>query len=209
MVKRSLILPAALLALTVLAGCSSSTLASDRPAPEPMYGPEALPPSPADVRFMADMIGHHSQAILISRWAPDHGAGAAIRRLAERIAVGQQDEIAIMRRWLRDHDDIAAADTTRMSGMDHSMHMPGMLTAGDLARLDSASGPEFDRLFLTFMIRHHQGALAMVTELFGSQGAAQNDTVFRLASDVYAEQSTEIGRMQSMLDALPSQGSSP
>jgi len=89
------------------------------------------------------------------------------------------------------------------------MHMPGMLSPEDLARLDAAVGIEFDRLFLEYMIRHHRGALTMVDQLFGSQGAAQNDTVFRLASDVYAEQSTEIARMELMLDALPPQGSNP
>jgi len=180
-------------------------------APRPIVGPEALPPSPADVRFMTDMIGHHAQAIRISRWAPTHGAGPALSRLAERIVVGQQDEIAIMQRWLRTHGhpEVQVDTLHAMGGTDHSMHMPGMLSPEDLARLDAAAGLEFDRLFLEYMIRHHKGALTMVDQLFGSQGAAQNDIVFRLASDVYAEQSTEISRMELMLDALPAQGSNP
>ena len=121
--------------------------------------------------------------------------------------VGQQDEIDIMQRWQRSHGQaVVQPDTMGHAGMDHSAHMPGMLSPDELARLDQARGAEFDRLFLTYMIRHHQGALTMVDQLFASQGAAQNDTVFRLASDVYAEQSTEIARMQSMLDALPSEG---
>jgi uncharacterized protein (DUF305 family) len=90
-----------------------------------------------------------------------------------------------------------------MSGMDHSMHMPGMLTGDQLALLDSARGPRFDRLFLTFMIQHHEGAVTMVEELFASQGAGEEDTVFRLASDVQADQVTEIRRMQQMLEQLP------
>ena len=136
-----------------------------------------------------------------------HGASAAVQRLAERIVVGQQDEIAIMQRWLRTHDQpVVEPDTAGHGAMDHSTHMPGMLSPEDLARLDEARGAAFDRLFLTYMIRHHQGALTMVDQLFASQGAAQNDTVFRLASDVYAEQSTEIGRMQSMLGSLPAEG---
>jgi uncharacterized protein (DUF305 family) len=197
-----------LLALVAALSACARSPAETSAAPAPVaVGPEHLPPSPADVRFMGDMIGHHAQAIRISRWAPSHGASAAVQRLAERIVVGQQDEIAIMQRWLRTHDQpVVEPDTAGQAAMDHSAHMPGMLSPEDLVRLDQARGAEFDRLFLTYMIRHHQGALTMVDQLFASQGAAQNDTVFRLASDVYAEQSTEIGRMQSMLGTLPSGG---
>lgn len=197
-----------LLVVVVAVSACARAPAESSQTPEPVQvGPEHLPASPADVRFMGDMIGHHAQAIRISRWAPSHGASPAIQRLAERIVVGQQDEITIMQRWLRDNRQSAVEpDTAGHSTMDHSAHMPGMLSPEDLARLDAARGAEFDRLFLIYMIRHHQGALAMVDELFASQGAAQNDTVFRMASDVYAEQTTEIGRMQSMLDALPSEG---
>ncbi len=208
MIERRFTRRIALLTLVAaLAGCARST-AEPTSAPAPVaVGPEHLPPSPADVRFMGDMIGHHAQAIRISRWAPSHGASAAVQRLAERIVVGQQDEIAIMQRWLRTHDQpVVEHDTAGHGAMDHSTHMPGMLSPEDLARLDEARGAAFDRLFLTYMIRHHQGALTMVDQLFASQGAAQNDTVFRLASDVYAEQSTEIGRMQSMLGSLPAEG---
>jgi uncharacterized protein (DUF305 family) len=90
-----------------------------------------------------------------------------------------------------------------MDGVAHHMLMPGMLTDDELAQLDRARGPEFDRLFLTHMIRHHQGALTMVDRLFASAGAAQDETVFRFASDVYADQTTEIDRMLTMLDTLP------
>ncbi|HEU4827948.1 MAG TPA: DUF305 domain-containing protein [Gemmatimonadales bacterium] len=197
-----------LLVLVAAVSACSRAPAEANQTPEPVQvGPEHLPPSPADVKFMGDMIGHHAQAIRISRWAPSHGASPAVQRLAERIVVGQQDEITIMQRWLRTNAQPAVEpDTAGHGTMDHSAHMPGMLSPEDLARLDAARGAEFDRLFLTYMIRHHQGALKMVDDLFGSQGAAQNDTVFRLASDVYAEQTTEIGRMQSMLDALPAEG---
>jgi uncharacterized protein (DUF305 family) len=85
--------------------------------------------------------------------------------------------------------------------MDHHL-MPGMLTAAELTQLDSARGPEFDRLFLTFMIRHHQGAITMVNQLLASQGAGEEETVFRFSSDVFADQTTEIARMQRMLAAL-------
>ncbi len=197
-------------AIAAVSACSQAPSPAS-PAPAPVQvGPEHLPPSPADVKFMGDMIGHHSQAIRISRWAPSRNASPAVQRLAERIVVGQLDEIEIMQRWLRTHDQPVVEPDTAEHGthgaVDHSAHMPGMLSPEDLERLSQARGAEFDRLFLTYMIRHHQGALTMVDQLFASQGAAQNDTVFRLASDVYAEQSTEISRMQSMLEGLPADG---
>src|SRR3990170_727507 len=166
------------------------------------------PYTAADVHFMSRMIAHHAQAILVSQWAPTHGASAAVRTLAARIINGQQDEIATMQQWLRDRlqpvpDAQGTGMKMKMNGVEHVMTMPGMLTGAQLEQLDAARGPEFDRLFLSLMIRHHQGAVAMVTDLFGTYGAAQDETVFRLASDVNADQSTEIERMQKMLDALP------
>ena len=82
------------------------------------------------------------------------------------------------------------------------MMMPGMLTPEQLAQLDRARGPEFDRLFLVFMIQHHQGALTMVDEVMNAKGAAQDDTVFKFAADVSADQSTEIARMELMLKEI-------
>ena len=90
-----------------------------------------------------------------------------------------------------------------MGGMTHTMLMPGMLTEDEMRALDQAWGVEFDRLFLINMIKHHQGALTMVQTLVGSYGAAQDDVIFKFSSDVSADQSTEIERMQTMLDALP------
>jgi uncharacterized protein (DUF305 family) len=168
----------------------------------------------ADVHFMSGMIPHHAQAVLIAGWAATHGARSDVRILSERIVVGQKDEIALMRNWLRDQGKpVPAADAThmrmKMAGMDHDMLMPGMLSAEQLAQLDRARGTEFDQLFLTFMIRHHEGAVSMVDELFGTNGAGQDETVFRLASDIYADQTTEIDRMQKMLSTLPGGGNLP
>ena len=163
--------------------------------------------SPADVHFMSGMIVHHAQAVLIAGWAPTHDASPAGRALCERIVVAQRDEIAFMQRWLRErHETVPDADASpghTMPGMDQPMLMPGMLTAAQLAQLDSARGREFDRLFLTFMIQHHQGAITMVQQLLGTQGAAQDGLVFRFAADVNADQTTEIDRMSRMLTALP------
>jgi uncharacterized protein (DUF305 family) len=163
----------------------------------------------ADVFFMTGMIGHHAQAVLMAGWAPTHGASKSLQALCERIAVGQTDEIVLMQRWLRDrHEPVPAGDASMdmMPGMDESHLMPGMLTADELNQLDQAHGVEFDRLFLTFMIKHHQGAITMVNTLFGSQGAGEEETIFRFASNVYADQTTEIERMSLMLAALPPQG---
>ncbi len=164
------------------------------------------PYTQADVSFMADMIGHHAQAVVMSKWAPTHGADAAVQRLAERIINAQDDEIATMQRWLADREKPVPAakpmshNMAGMDGMDHSaMMMPGMLTDAQMQQLDSARGAEFDRLFLMFMIQHHKGATAMVTKLFGTPGAGQDETVFKFASDVNVDQTTEIARMQRML----------
>jgi uncharacterized protein (DUF305 family) len=158
----------------------------------------------ADVHFMTGMIYHHAQAVLIAGWAPTHEAGPSVRALCERIVVGQGDEIVLMQRWLRDRHEAVpdvSGEHSAMPGMDHPMLMPGMLSPDQLAQLDRASGREFDRLFLTFMIQHHRGAITMVNQLFG-QGAGEQEKVYRFASDVFADQTTEIARMQKMLAAL-------
>ncbi|PYO88970.1 MAG: DUF305 domain-containing protein [Gemmatimonadetes bacterium] len=161
--------------------------------------------TPADVHFVAGMIGHHAQAIQMAKWAPSHGASPAVRVLCERIVVAQTDEIAFAQRWLREHGEYVPPADPRghiMQGMDQPMLMPGMLTPEQMAQLDAGRGPEFDRLFLTFMIQHHQGAITMVQQLLAVPGAAQDGPIFRFASDVNADQTTEINRMTLMLDDL-------
>jgi uncharacterized protein (DUF305 family) len=161
----------------------------------------------------------------MAAWAPSHGAGGAVRTLSERILVSQRDEIGFMQRWLRERNepvpevhsgrrpdrsttDHAAQDSSKMDhpNMDHATLMPGMLTAEELEQLDRARGAEFDRLFLMFMIRHHQGAVTMVEQLFSASGAAQDDALFRFAADVQADQVGEIDRMSRMLVALSAEG---
>ncbi len=165
----------------------------------------------ADVDFMQGMIGHHAQALVMAGLAPTNGAGSSVRVLAERIDVSQRDEIAFMQRWLRERSEtvpsVADSSATAHAGhvmpagaaMDHSAHMPGMLTAEQLAQLAAARGAEFDRLFLTFMIQHHEGAIVMVRKLFASPGSGQDVNVFLFASEVEADQTTEIDRMRRML----------
>ena len=161
------------------------------------------PVNPADVHFMTGMVAHHAQAVLIAGWAPSHGASPELQRLAERIVVGQRDEIGLMRTWLRDHgqpvpDSNATHMRMTMNGMTHDMLMPGMLNAEDLAALDKARGVDFDRLFLQAMIKHHEGALVMVEELTAAPGAALDEVVFKFSSEVFADQTTEIDFMTKM-----------
>ena len=156
---------------------------------------------------MSAMIGHHAQAIVMAEMAPTHGASPSLRTLAARIINAQLDEIALMQQWLRERKQPvpeARPGATRMThgGVEHEMRMPGMLTDAQLKQLDEARSAEFDRLFLQFMIQHHQGAVTMVKELFSSQGAALDDTVFKITSDINVDQMTEIARMQKMLVAL-------
>jgi uncharacterized protein (DUF305 family) len=167
------------------------------------------------VKFMQGMIHHHAQAVWMARLAPTHGASASLRTLAERIDVAQRDEIALMQRWLRDRREAVPDPVPEHETAGHQMSMPmsetlmpGMLTHEQMMQLDEARGGEFDRLFLTFMIQHHQGALTMVHQLFSSPGAGQDVNIFRFASDVEADQTTEIDRMQSML-ATSTEGRRP
>jgi uncharacterized protein (DUF305 family) len=178
---------------------------STQPA-EPKARPDLVrqPYSEADVEFMAGMIPHHAQAVVMAGWAPSHGARPDVRVLCERILVGQRDEIEFMRTWLRDRGEtVPAANAThhrmKMNGVEHDMLMPGMLSPEEMERLDKARGAEWDRLFLTGMIRHHEGAIRMVDDLFESYGALQDDDLYKFASDIYADQSTEIERMRKML----------
>lgn len=154
---------------------------------------------------MSAMIAHHAQAIDIARWAPTHGASRPLQILSERVINAQRDEIALMQQWLRERQ-LPVPDPSApmaMGGAGHAHHhMPGMLTPEQLQQLDQARGKEFDRLFLTFMIQHHQGAVTMVKELASSPGAGLDDTVFKLASDISADQTSEIDRMQQMLAEL-------
>jgi uncharacterized protein (DUF305 family) len=162
----------------------------------------------ADVRFMQGMIAHHAQALEMTSLVPTRSSREDIHLLAQRIEASQQHEIGLMRRWLEQRGEevpnLSAHHAHHGAGVQHEL-MPGMLTPDELARLASATGAEFDRLFLELMIRHHEGALLMVQNLFASTGAGQDVDVFRIASEVDADQNMEIARMRRMLN-VPSTG---
>ena len=154
----------------------------------------------ADVEFMQGMIAHHSQAIYMSRMAEAHRASPRLLRLAKKIDQSQVAEIGVMRGWLRQNGQFAP-DTSSW----RTMRMAGMLTDAQLQELDAATGPAFDRAFLTLMIQHHEGALEMVKDLLATPRAGQEVNVNVFANDVVSVQTAEIGIMRQMLQQLKDQ----
>ena len=159
--------------------------------------PEGANYTAADVEFMQGMIAHHAQAIHMSRMAEAHGANPRLLRLATKIDQSQVAEIRIMQEWLRSNGQVAP-DTSSW----RTMKMDGMLTEEQLKELDAAKGVAFDRLFLEYMIQHHEGALKMVKDLFASPRAGQEVDVNVFANDVVTVQTAEIGVMRQMLSQL-------
>jgi uncharacterized protein (DUF305 family) len=155
--------------------------------------------TPADVKFMQGMIGHHAQAVEMVQLLNQNSDNVDMKRLGLRIQVSQDDEMNMMRTWLKDRGQEIPGP--------HAHHepggfMPGMLTSEEMATLAAAKGKEFDRLFLMGMIKHHGGAISMVEELFKTPGAGQEGGIFAFASDVDSDQRMEIDRMGAMLKEI-------
>lgn len=200
------------LALAAVAACSANHASTSA---EPAQGEAAAiararvdsirhPYTQADVDFMSGMIFHHAQAIVMAGWADPNQAGPAVKVLCGRIINAQKDEIRILQGWLRDRNQVvpeprATGMRMKVNGVEQDMLMPGMLSPEQMAALHQAKGPDFDRLFLRDMIQHHKGAVQMVKDLFASYGAGQDDIVFKVASDINVDQTTEIARMEKML----------
>ena len=156
--------------------------------------------SEADVKFMQGMISHHAQALEMTALVAARSGRDAMRRLAQRIELSQEDEIAMMQEWLRSRGQaVSAMDAHHAPGWET---MPGMLTKAESDRLAAARAVEFDRLFLELMIKHHQGALTMVEGLLAQRGAAQDSQLFAFTSEITSDQSMEIDRMDAMLAVL-------
>jgi uncharacterized protein (DUF305 family) len=166
-----------------------------------------LPPhSPADVQFMQDMIMHHAQAVEMTALIESHTQNKELRSLGARISRSQSDEMDFMKRWLTTRGQATSRPMSHMPGMDmssHEMLMPGMLTRKQMDALKNAKNEEFDHLFLTGMIQHHNGALTMVKDLFDSAGAGQDAELFNFATEVDSGQRAEIKIMQNMLGNKP------
>jgi uncharacterized protein (DUF305 family) len=153
--------------------------------------------TPADVKFMQGMIHHHAQAVDMTQLLVTRSNSDDMKKLALRIELSQHDEIAMMRRWLEVRgQEVPGEHAHHMPG---APMMPGMLSAEQMARLAAAKGPDFDRLFLEGMIKHHVGAITMVQDLFNTPGAGQDSEIYAFASDVDADQRMEIDRMGAML----------
>lgn len=150
----------------------------------------------ADIEFMQGMIGHHAQAIEMTALIPSRTAREDMKMLGLRISLSQEDEIKMMRHWLESRG--APLPSEHAHHMPGGM-MPGMLSPQEMERLAAAKGPQFDTLFLEGMIKHHEGALTMVKELFATAGAGQESDIFAFATDVEADQQMEIDRMVDML----------
>ncbi|HTZ73536.1 MAG TPA: DUF305 domain-containing protein [Candidatus Aquilonibacter sp.] len=190
------------------------------PAPPPVVEPGApgqptkvlppsthgtlLPPSQPDIEFMQGMIMHHQQAVVMTALIPSHTDNKDVRLLGARISRSQSDEIKMMERWLAvrgQSTSLAMPGMPEMSKSGGAMPlMPGMLSPAQMEALRNAKGAEFDRLFLTGMMQHHNGALIMVKQLFDTAGAGEDADLFNFATDVDTSQRAEIRIMQSLLD---------
>jgi len=164
-----------------------------------------LPPrSQAEAEFMQGMIMHHAQAVEMTALISSHTENKDLRSLGARISSSQSDEIKFMKRWLAARGEPISMAMPGMKAMDTSGHpmalMPGMLTPEQMEALRKAKGDEFDHLFLTGMIQHHNGALTMVKDLFNTAGAGQDAELFNFATDVDSGQRAEIRIMQGMLE---------
>jgi uncharacterized protein (DUF305 family) len=222
-----------MVAATAFAGLLSLPVWAQQPAPPPpvVVQPGApgkptrkltpstratLPPSaPADAQFMQDMIMHHAQAIEMTALIGSHTENKDLRSLGPRISSSQSDEIKFMKRWLAARGELISPPMPEMSGMDMSgmdmsnhpaALMPGMLKPRQMEALKKAKGEDFDRLFLTGMIQHHNGALIMVKDLFDTAGTGQDAELFNFATDVDSGQRAEIRIMQTMLREKPYPG---
>jgi uncharacterized protein (DUF305 family) len=158
---------------------------------------------------MQGMIMHHQQAVEMTALIPSHTGNKDLRSLGARISSSQSSEIKFMQRWLATRGEPISMAMPGMPDMDKSGHpmalMPGMLSSEQMEALRKGKGAEFDRLFLTGMIQHHNGALIMVEDLFNTAGAGQDADLFNFATDADNTQRAEIKIMQSMLDQKPSE----
>lgn len=167
-----------------------------------------------DVKFMQGMIMHHSQAVEMTAMMPSRTHNKDLLAFGKRISISQSDEMKYMKQWLEDrgkpvemehdmgHMDHSKMDHSKMAMPPMHMLMPGMLTPEQMKALAAATGPTFDRLFLTGMIQHHGGALTMVDDLFKTPGAGQDAQLYDFATDVDNTQRAEINIMQGMLQNM-------
>lgn len=169
-------------------------------SPEDVAELEALGYTEADVDFARGMLAHHAQALVMTGYVEDRTDTTAITTLAARMEAAQEDEIAQLEGWLRSRDELIRDPHGHDHGHgDGDDAMAGMLTDDDIAQLEAAEGEEFDKLFLTLMITHHDGAVGMVRELYESGGGLETE-IDQIARHIESDQTIEISRMQDMLE---------
>jgi uncharacterized protein (DUF305 family) len=196
----------AALAVGALTGCSSSTADTTSPSPGISQTAADAPGSATDIAFAQSMIPHHEQAIAMADLAlsVDSGASQQVRQLAEQIKAAQDPEIEQMTQWLQGWGVPTAmpgaTDGSAMAGMDHSGHdmggmtVAGMMTAEEMQALRQASGRQFDQMWLSMMIDHHEGAIAMA----GQSRSTGNPQVKAMADAIVAAQQEEIAAMKAL-----------
>ncbi|QWB27423.1 MULTISPECIES: DUF305 domain-containing protein [Streptomyces] len=168
-------------------GEANRTLSAEEAAEQ---NPENDSPNSADVSYARMMIEHHTQALVMTELAPKRAESKAVKRIAERIAAGQEPEIEAMKGWLKSYGKPLKAERHAHATM------PGMATEAQLKKLRAADGKAFDHLFLTLMTTHHQGAITMASDV---KGQGNNIRVEEMADEVIAQQTSEITRMRDML----------
>ena len=204
----------AVLCATAASGQWPQRVSADTPTPAfTPVTPDTTRPrvNIADVKFMQGMIAHHAQAVVMSALVPSRTDRNDLHLLAQRIDVSQKDEIKLMQRWLRARQQEVPDPDAPLAHHDagHDMLMPGMLTSAEIDMLSNSSGTTFERLFLQGMMKHHEGALTMVKQLFATNGGGQDTEIFRYANDVDADQRAEITRMQKLLAGMSAGGDRP
>lgn len=146
--------------------------------------------SQADAMFLQMMIPHHEQAVEMSTLAETNSTNPEVLALAARIKAAQGPEIELMSKLL--------TDAGQAMMMDHSMGDNGMMGMDDMSALAAATGKEFDVLFLTGMIGHHEGAIDMTNPV----ATSKNMDVKTLAKNIITSQTAEIAEMTKLLATL-------
>ncbi|MFE4412105.1 DUF305 domain-containing protein [Streptomyces sp. NPDC056821] len=197
LVRRAALAAMAVTAALVLAACGSGedSAGGARTSSPASAERTAGAHNDADVSFAQGMIPHHQQAVLMARTAATRASSAEVKDLASRIEKAQDPEIETMSGWL---ESWGAKVPSAMPGVDHSGHgdMPGMMDGQDMNKLAKASGADFDRMFLTMMVEHHEGAVEMATtEKANGRYAPAKKT----ADDIITAQNAEIEEMNKLL----------
>ena len=201
--KMNVLIAATVAATVLLTGCASSSMSSaEMPAGHSSSsGAVVATGSDADITFAQLMISHHEQAVQMADMALQQSTSAEVTDLATQIKAAQDPEIGQMRGWLQQWG--APEQMDGMDGMDHGdMDMGGqsaggMMSDADMGALGNASGADFDRMWLTMMIAHHEGAIKMAEQV---KAESTNPDVIALADAIVAGQKKEIDTMQQLLD---------